>query len=334
MFKKNILVLFTIVLFSSCSNPIKKIEFAAPHHFDENKSSEKLEVEFNGVACFYFKYKNQAILTDPFMSNPSALKVGAGKLITDEKLLNSYQPKMSNIKLISVAHAHYDHIMDLPYYLNRIDNNIPVVGDINTYQMVKAGKFKNPVFDISQKKANVDNVGEWYYTEDRKIRVLPIKSYHLPHIFCIKLYHGPIKKELKSFPNKSKQFMENETMAYIYDFLDDDGKPEKRIYFSSSCAAFSDGFFPKEILAEKSIDVAVLPLALSKKAEGFPEDIIKFLAPKDIIYCHWENFFRDRTKPLKPVSMSNIPRVLQKIENLKDVSKMHFIKPGNSWMES
>lgn len=334
LLKINILNLIILLFFAACSNPIKKIDFAENQSFDEKTSTEKLSVEFNGVACFYFKYKDQAILTDPFMTNPSALKVGLGKLITDEELLNSFQPKMSDIKLISVAHAHYDHIMDLPYYLKRMENNVPVVGDINTFKMVKAGNFENPVFDISKQKANVENKGEWFYTADKKIRVLAVKSYHLPHIFCIKLYHGEIKKELKEFPKKSKHFMESETMAYIYDFLDDDGKPEKRIYFSSSCAAYSDGYFPKEILEEKSVDLAILPLALSKKAQGFPEDIINFLQPKDIIFCHWENFFRDRTKPLKPVSMSNIPKMLEKINTLETSSNMHFVKPGNSWIEN
>ncbi len=316
--------------FSACTS-VKEITFSPHKPFDETLSSDSLRIQFNGTACFYIQHKETAVLTDPFITNPGFAKVSFGKIKTDTLLLNRLQPKTHNIKLLAIGHAHYDHILDLPYFVPKLSNNAKIIGSFNAVEMAKTLDIPNAGINAGEVKATTLSAGSWIYASDSSVRILPIQSAHLPHLLGIHLYQGKHKKTINTFPVKGRQFLEDETLAYLIDFLDTTHKPEKRIYFSSSAVSYPNGYFPKDLLNEKTIDVAIISTALFQKASGYPNALIEYLQPKHTILCHWENFFKNREQKLKLVSLTRHHKMFKALENLKALTLFYHIKPGNSW---
>jgi L-ascorbate metabolism protein UlaG (beta-lactamase superfamily) len=329
---KHLFFIVAATLLLAACNPLNKISFAEHQPFDENEISDKLRLEFNGTANFYIQYKDKTVLTDPFMTNPSMGKVMFGKLYSDSLLISQYNPKTSGIQMVVIGHAHYDHILDLPYYLPYLHKETKIIGSENSAMMAKTLQPTAEVINALPYKESVYQYGKWIYATDSSIRILPIQSAHLPHIMGLHLYHGHFKKPISEFPVKGKHFIQDETLAYLIDFLDNEGKPEKRVYFSSSAVQFPNGFFSLDILNEKSVDVAILSSALFQKAKGYPNDLVNYIRPEQTIICHWENFFRTRDKKLKPVSLTKFSKLFKAINELDSTTQFHFVQPGNSVM--
>jgi L-ascorbate metabolism protein UlaG (beta-lactamase superfamily) len=329
---KTIFFFLSFLLLLCACNPLKKITFSPHTLFNEKEITNQLRIEFNGVATFYIQHKGSAVLTDPFITNPSFRKVTFGKIYSDTILLNRYAPKTHNIKLVSMGHAHYDHILDLPYFLPKLSKATKIVGSKNAVAIANTLQPEQSVVDIAALKASDTTNGTWVYSVDSTVRILAIKSAHLPHIGHKHLYHGHYETAPERFPQQVKEFLQDETLAYLIDFLNNVRQPEKRIYFSSSAVSYPNGFFPEEILQEKSVDVAILSAALSQKAINYPTALVQFLKPEKIIICHWENFFRNRDKKLKAVSLTNHQQFQKALDSLKTITEIHFIKPGNSWV--
>ncbi|MCS6819616.1 MAG: hypothetical protein NZ522_06650, partial [Chitinophagales bacterium] len=291
----NFLALVVVsVLLSACFS-IKNIPFSTNEPFNEQAISDSLNIQFNGIAHFYMLYKGSAVVTDPFLSNPSLHHVIFGKVYSDTQLIQSFnqKPKSHHIKMIVIGHAHYDHILDLPYYLPYLPENVLVLGGYNTVQLCKTLSL-NKLVNVEPYAATDSMMGTWIYSTDSAVRIMPVCSYHLPHLGALHLWKGKYQKSLAAFPVKAKAFKKDATFAYLIDFLFEKKIPVKRIYFSSSAAPFPNGFFPKNTLDEKSVDVAILSLALSDRASCYPDMQIAYLMPKHTILCHWENFFRNR----------------------------------------
>lgn len=329
---KNIFFFLSFIILLCACNPLKKISFAPHQPFDEKEISNQLRIEFNGVATFYIQYKGSAVLTDPFITNPRFRKVTFGKIYSDTLLLNRYAPKTHHIKLVSVSHAHYDHILDLPYFLPKLSKATKIVGSKNAVAIAHTLHPEQSVVDIAALKANNTTAKTWVYSADSSVRIMAIQSAHLPHIAHKHLYHGQYTIQPEIFPQKGKQFLQDETLAYLIDFLNISFQPEKRIYFSSSAVSYPNGYFPSEILTEKAVDVAILSAALSQKAVNYPTELVQFLKPEKTIICHWENFFRTRDKKLKAVSLTNHRQFQKVLDELKPITEIYFIKPGNSWV--
>jgi L-ascorbate metabolism protein UlaG (beta-lactamase superfamily) len=325
-------VIFPIVILTVLScNPVKKIPFQPDLPENTIAVSDQLCISFNGVASFYILYQDKAVLTDPFLSNPGFLKLTFGKIHPDTTLIERLNPKTENIRMIVIGHAHYDHMMDLPYFANKVNSDTRVIGSSNAVKIASSVSADWKLTDVSTTVSSVKTNGKWEYASDSSIRILPIKSAHLPHIFGIHLYEGHIEGDcLNDFPAKSKRFIQDITLAYLIDFLNEKHEPVKRIYFSSSATSPDNGFFPEEILAEKKVDVAIISLALAQKADSYPQKLIAFLQPEYIIPCHWENFFRTAEKPLKWVSMTSYKKVMQSLQELPSNVSVKFIRPGYS----
>jgi L-ascorbate metabolism protein UlaG (beta-lactamase superfamily) len=324
------LYILFVGLFAAC-NPVNKITFADHQAFDEQVVSRDLCIAFNGVANFYLRYNGKAVMTDPFMSNPGLWKLAFGTIEPDIALIDRLQPKVKDIRMITIGHAHYDHILDLPYFADKVDAETKIIGSDNAIKIANAIGADWETVSVSGMLADAGSEGQWVYAADSSVRILPIRSAHLPHIFGMHLFEGEIQQDkLEAFPNKNKQFTQDQTLAYLIDFLGKNLQPEKRIYFSSSATAPLNGFFPASILEEKSVDVAILSVALAQKAEGYPKDLMDILQPSVIIACHWENFFRTAEQTHKFVSMTKFKKVMKALEESKGKADVIFLKPGSS----
>ena len=68
------------------------------------------------------------VLTDPFWSYFSLGHVAFGRIGPDPKQIEPHLPDLSHVQGVLVGHAHYDHVMDLPYVIDRLHSNASIVG--------------------------------------------------------------------------------------------------------------------------------------------------------------------------------------------------------------
>ena len=318
------------VCISSCRSPLQQIQFQADEPFLFQEISEHLRLQFHGTASFYLEYRGAAVLTDPFLSNPSSAKVTFGKIRPDSLLLNKLNPQKEGIQMITISHGHYDHLLDLPWFLQYLSPDVKVLGSQNTVSLLQTLPKPPKLIETKPVQATISQPGTWIYSQDSSIRILAIESEHLPHILCFRLYHGPFSKPPEQFPQRARHFKEDLTNAYLIDFLDSEKRPAKRIFFGSSAVASPYGRFPDSVLAEKKVDLAILSVALFQKAKTNPEKLISWLKPARIIVCHWENFFLTREQGLKPVSLTNFRKIFAWESKLSPQIPVEWIKPGHS----
>lgn len=297
----------------------------------EAESQEQLTIEFLGTACIHARLGNTALLTDPFVSNPNLKTVLFGKTVTDTNYIVSLLPNLSMVKAVVVGHSHYDHLLDLPYIATKHLNSAANIYASNTaFNLLHSVSLPQPQIAVNKNMATHKKTGNWLYTDDKSIRILPIYAEHAPHFLGITVANNTLDTPLKKVPTSAAKWQAGTTLCYLIDFLVqniDSIKIKKRIYFQSSTAEPPLGFYPEHLNDEHSVDVAIIAIVsdIDKIAST-----LRFINPKTAYFIHWEDFLKKRHEPLKPNSKAN----LKKLEQLKQQQTFKHIemilpKPGS-----
>jgi L-ascorbate metabolism protein UlaG (beta-lactamase superfamily) len=85
------------------------------------------------------------------------------------------------------------------------------------------------------------------------------------------------------------------------------------------------GFFPQDISNEARVDVALLAMDCANLEMQEKHTIIDFLTPKIVLFCHWEDFFRDKTQIPREIVKVDLPKAKQYFQNTSDTV---FLFPG------
>jgi len=106
-------------------------------------------------------------------------------------------------------------------------------------------------------------------------------------------------------------------------WLDESGQIEKRVYVQTSSTGEPAGFFPSSLLTEHPVDVALLTMDCANlKAKG-KHTIMDYMHPKHVVFCHWEDFFRPKTKPPHEIVKVNLPK-LRDVVRLDTATRYFF----------
>ena len=179
------------------------------------------------------------------------------------------------------------------------------------------------IISVNSKSAGPEERGTWLYAFDRSMRILPVRSAHPNQYLFFHIYQGYHNKPLKEPPTRLGDFLEGETYGYLIDFLEEEAV-RYRVYVQTTSTGYPTGAFPKAILNEHSIDVAILAMdCMTRKMKGKPS-IIDFLNPKQIFVCHYENFFRSKEKFPKEGLKVNLDKVLTYIKS----QDLHYVVPA------
>ena len=77
---------------------------------------ETLAVEYLGSGGYVLRRGQDVVLLGPFISNPGALTaIGLKRIEPDVTALERWLPDVSMADAIIVGHAHYDHLLDVPW---------------------------------------------------------------------------------------------------------------------------------------------------------------------------------------------------------------------------
>jgi L-ascorbate metabolism protein UlaG (beta-lactamase superfamily) len=290
---------------TACGSSLKHFEFDRGTVGDETG----LKAHFMGVCCFYIEFGGIGLMTDPFWSHLSLRRVAFGRIGPDPRQIDPYLPSLGNCHAVLVGHNHYDHVMDLPYVIDKLHPEALIGGSrtlVHTFAPMRLGREWHALND---RAASVDQVGAPLMAAGGRLRILAIRSGHPAQYLGFHLFRKQLSEERSSPPTRVGHYQEGLTLAYLVDWLNEEGSVAARVYIQTSSRGDPDGFFPASVLEQAPVDLAVLAMdCANKKAKG-ETNIIDFIQPKAVIFCHWEDFFRPKTKPPREIVKVNLPKV-------------------------
>ncbi len=319
------------------SRILKKSDFTIPV---TNTPDGNIKIRYLGCGGYYIGDDENAVLIDPFFSHFPMLRVYFGKVFTRQGdvayALDPIRNDLKNkVRGVFAAHAHYDHLMDIPYVYNRyLDTSDP---DLKVYGSGSAGILISNVIqpndfgNLDPMRSNQNNVGNWVELAGGAIRVLPIETNHAPHFAGILFFHGDGKKPLKGYTSdlaktKGRKWKVGNVFAFLVDFMDGNDV-RYRIFVQSSAAKQPGGYLHQDHLNEKAIDLAILGAASFSKVkdEDYPEKLMDYLGkPQRVIIGHWEDFF----KPYQEFPKTVVPSTKLDKFILKLNSKVPWLDNG------
>jgi L-ascorbate metabolism protein UlaG (beta-lactamase superfamily) len=317
----------------------------------------RVQVRFLGVGGFVIRRGPDVVMTAPLYSNPRAGDVAVGRIRSDPHVLGRYfaahalEPEMTDLRAILVGHGHYDHLMDVPYFLDRA-KGARVYGNLTTKRILAGlghdvARRVTALNDPSDPVADFTNcpeddgegcvrfpgqAGRWLDLEgtDGRVRIRAFCSCHPPQVLhAIHFWPGCLADDLSSPPTRADEYPEGEVLAFLVDFMED-GRPAFRVYYQDAPVARPDGWVPETVIADRPVDLALL-CAGNFDAVKNPESIVsENLRAAAVVIHHWEDFFDPTHSELKMIPGCDVnafyKHVLARVGG--DRTRVHVLAPG------
>lgn len=282
-------------------------------------SQDGLAVTYFSVGCLKVRFGDRSILTDPFFSHLPIFRVAFGTIESDPDQYVQYLDMLKGIDAVLVGHSHYDHTLALPVVSPHLAPHAKIFGSQTLKHTYAASNLPRPIVPVNQFLATADHHGTWCYIPEQHIRILPIQSGHPTQYLFFHLYAEKRTTDRTTPPVHADDYQEGVTIAYLVDFLDPQtGAVQSRVYIQTSSTGFPVGSFPKEILDEHPVQVAILGMDCANiKAKNKPS-IIDFLNPSAVVFCHWEDFFRPKTQEPRPIVRVNLHKLKKALPSTTD----------------
>lgn len=249
-----------------------------------------LEIEWNGTACHVLRTGESSILTDPFVSYHSVMRVAFGRVLPKPRMIEKYLGDEQPADAIFVGHSHYDHMLDLhPLARRKGWDAVPIVGSRTTMSLLKSYEQK-----ISN-NLHVPQVGTDWTQIAPGVEYRAFAAEHAPQAPDLLLYPGYVTAPLNHSPTRAGDFRCGDTYAYLFRLTDTATSRQYTIYFLGSASTPPLGFPPDDV---QDIDVLILCVPGWKNIRGYPGELIARLRPRQIILSHFDNFLQE-TRGLK-----------------------------------
>ena len=247
-------------------------------------------LQYLGVAGYLLRWQGEALLFAPSFSNPATLGQPPMGVQADAAKIDALMPPASDVSMLLVGHAHYDHLLDVPRVMQVHTPNAKVYGSQTMGHILAAALPRERIVDAEKVMADGATPGQWFYSPKRQLRAMAIKSEHAPHIFGIKFLTGSYDQDLTELPRSTFGWKEGQTLAWLVDLLDEQGRPVYRIHYQDSASTPPQGL-PPVLNDGKRVDVAVLCVGSWQQVPAYPQVLLKRLQPRLAILGHWEDFF-------------------------------------------
>jgi L-ascorbate metabolism protein UlaG (beta-lactamase superfamily) len=285
-------------------------------------AGDQVEITYLGVAGFLIRYRGASLLTAPFFTNPpladvaptgrfNLLRRRGGVVRPDTTLIERLLPAAADsATMIVVGHAHYDHLLDVPYVARRRSVRARVVGSATTRHTLMGDPWLRRdsarLVEIPDDSVGtVDRAGAWTYSDDSTFRVMALRADHAPALKLLGrgwLHYAPdtLRAHLDTLPERADEWQAGEPLAFLIDVLRrGDARPRLRVYFQDAPNTAPLGFPPRAALAERAVDVALLCAATAGHVPNAPDSLLAALRPAYVVVGHWESFFRPQTLPIR-----------------------------------
>lgn len=324
-----------MVIASACSTALSSVP-STPGPVEGwccTDGEEALVLEYLGVGGWLLRMGDAAVMTAPFFSNPRMLDVGLGRLEPDTAVIERYLPPVEDVEAILVGHAHYDHLMDVPYVMGARAPEARMYGSRTAVNLLRA----DPALDstrlvsVEETAGNDTEPGEWHYVENGRVRFMALRSGHAPHFLGIHLYEGRAEEPSDELPRRAGDWVEGTPFAYLIDFLSGSGEVTYRIHYQDAASTPPEGYPPPiDGLDGIPVDLAILCAPGYEEVDGYPEMLLERLEPAHVLVGHWEDFFRTRDEDLEAVPGTDLGGFIERMESALPYEALWAIpEPGS-----
>ena len=323
-----------ICLFTNCKNASRARQIQADivrstteEQYLTRRTGDSIRIQYIGCGGFLMRYGPESVLLDPYFSNATFGQL-LRPLHSDTALIDNFfiqnvknrRDTEGDIQTVLIAHAHHDHLADLPSLLKRnlFLEKITLIGSQTMSHIIQS--YHLPI-DVQRQILSFDTAFEQsppqYISPSGQLKITVVKTEHAPHLCGKKLpgIGGEVKKTAQNSPKKTFGFKEGMNYNFMIDFLNANGSIAFRIFSNAGASANEPiGFPPPSVLNQKKVDILLLCGANYDQVKGYPEKLVSLIKPEKIFVAHWENFFKPIPKLLKKpqtVPMTNIPQFLK-----------------------
>ena len=268
------------------------------------------KLEYLGVAGFLLRWQGEALLFAPSFTNPQTLGAPPLRVQSDPAKIDALMPKADEVSMVLVGHAHYDHLLDVPYVMQKYTPKAKVYGSKTMGHILAAALPRERIVDAQSVMADGRTPGQWFYSPNRRLRAMPIKSEHAPHLLGIKFLGGEYDRDLTELPSTTWGWKEGQTLAWLVDLLDEQGRPLYRIHYQDAASTPPLGL-PPVLSDSKSVDAAILCVGAWDQVPAYPSVLLKRLKPRVTILSHWEDFFGGDLRSPEALRLQDIDGLLE-----------------------
>ena len=302
------------------------------------KFGHTLEMRYLGNSGFLFRRGGYAIVTGPFYTNPHWLRAGLWRIRPDTALIDWLHPKLppSAVEAILVGHAHYDHLMDVPYIARKHHPLATLYGSPTAINLSLASEpsLADRLVSLDKQVSRDGAMGVWQYVSDGRIRFMALAAEHGPHNYGVHLMRGRVTAVPRSMPRSAWSWKEGETFAYLIDFMAEDRKTvDFRIYYADATTKGRTGLPPEFDAADSHrIDLAILSVGSANVLKGYPEIFLDSYRPRTIVLGHWENFFRTPVDGVFRMRVTHLTEFIDIVEErMAPDARWILPRPGSTY---
>jgi L-ascorbate metabolism protein UlaG (beta-lactamase superfamily) len=254
--------------------------------------SDAIRVTYLGVNGFQLENGNHALLVDPYFS-----RIGLGAVVFNQsieanpnRVEDGLQHTSTSFEAILVTHAHFDHLLDVPFIMRRTQARL--LAGPTAVNLVESFGIRPNQCEVVE-PGTVRLIGPW------TIRVLAATHDRL--IGKSPPFPGTITTPMKR-PIKASDWKLGEPLAFVVEAAG------KRIYVDSGGLP---GAPPDPVVG--SIDLAILGVALHDSRRRFAE-AVRRLRPRYILPSHQDDFFVPFSRGFVFGKLTNFPEILREQE--------------------
>jgi len=297
----------------------KKLDKKEVEKYIYHNEDASLKIRYFGTMCFYLEYNGQAILTDPFFSNPNPLSLFYHPKVNEKYLQLFSKEELNKINTILIGHAHYDHSLELPLFINK-STPVNVIGNQSLANLFQH-KYPKNNYILGEDFINDKN---YFYNHDSTIRIYFIDTKHGPHFGKTVLMNGENQPQ-KSPSTNLLDWQCGKSMSYIIDFVKHDSI-EKRIVVNGGKMNFPSCSKDSIVALQHKADILII-LGWNKDELQPKFEMTKIFKSSNVILGHWNNFFNSNPNTIQYIRKSQLPITLESLNNTYTDFKTTIIFP-------
>jgi ribonuclease BN (tRNA processing enzyme) len=295
--------------------------------------ADPVEVTFLGTQGFWIRRGDDAVLTGPLFTLPKLARVLAGLPVHADTArvragLNRYVPpeRRGRLRAVVAGHGHYDHFMDVPALVdlfftrpgNEDDARLRIYANQATLHMLAPApaSLRARLVAVDSLAGDSLRPGAWMYPPgDSTVRMMAVRSQHLPQFLGVKVFQRDQRKPRKTLPWNAWQWAEGQSHALVVEFLDrTTGRVAFRIYYNDTTARPPLGIPAPEGLPGR-FDLALVTLGSFKGGGAdYPGGILRRTRPRHVLAGHWDDFFQPHTDPPRVLPFQDLDEWRRRVD--------------------
>ncbi len=268
-------------------------------------------LHYYGAGGWGIRWGKSYLLAAPYFTNHSVQRLLASQvsslvqIVPDEAAVRAgfAGTPVGEVTAVLIAHGHVDHVADVPGFFAEglIAGKPALIADRSTVNILAAmtsrfGCVAPLDYGSGDETARCPLAG---------MRITPAHHGHAPHLnlagLDVAAYGGYVKQPRPELPSSADDFKLGNTWAFLIDLLNERGEVAFRIHYTDAAASPPHGFFSKEKVAERDVDLHISCVPGFEETDDYPGPLLRHHKVRYVIGGHWEDFLQPRSDPLEPL---------------------------------